>query len=100
MSAQSNVDAEFTPADSYPFKCAVCGHGQRAKPSISMKMGENHGHGSCVKCGEFLHLSIAPDLRGEVMVSERWDDFVRRETAPEDLPRLRSSATPPAAGRE
>jgi len=65
---------------SYDFVCCNCGHKQWAKPSMMMlSFGMNQGHGSCLKCGKFLHLEIEEGLDGENMISELWDDFVKKK---------------------
>ena len=64
----------------YNFVCCNCGYKQSAKPSIMMVgFGINTGHGSCLKCKKFLHLEIEGGLDGEKMVSELWDDFLKKE---------------------
>jgi len=59
----------------YPFVCSVCGHEQNARPSIFMRMGINSGHGSCMSCGTFLHLEIAPD--NTHIISKPHDEWLR-----------------------
>ena len=64
---------------SYDFTCSNCGHEQWAKPSMMMtQFGINSGSGSCLKCGEFLHLEIEGGIDGENMISMLWDDFLKK----------------------
>lgn len=64
----------------YDFICCNCGTKLWANPSMSMTaFGRNSGTGSCLKCGEFLHLEIEGGLDGENMISMLWDDFLKRE---------------------
>ena len=63
----------------YDFICCACGYEQWAKPSIMMiGFGKNSGCGSCLNCNQFLHLEIEGGLDGERMVSELWDDHLKR----------------------
>ena len=63
---------------SYDFVCCNCGYEQWAKPSMSMTaLGRNSGCGSCLKCGEFVHLEIEGGIDGENMISKLWDDFLK-----------------------
>lgn len=65
--------------EKYDFKCAKCGYEQWAKPSMMMtEAGINSGHGSCLECGEFLHLEIEGGLDGENMISILWEDFLKQ----------------------
>lgn len=61
--------------DKYPFTCPECGAEQVAEPSMLMGMGINEGHGSCLKCHEFLHLEIIP---GGQMKAVPWEDYVEQ----------------------
>lgn len=63
--------------DKYKFNYAACGAELTAKPSFSMQLGINSGHGTCLKCKSFLHLMIDSDLDGDKMASEKWDDFIK-----------------------
>ncbi len=64
----------------YNFKCCSCNHEQSAAPSIMMTgFGMNQGHGSCLKCGQFLHLEIEGGLDGDNMVSKLWDDYLKEQ---------------------
>ena len=66
--------------EKYDFVCCSCGYEQWAKPSIMMVgFGMNQGHGSCLKCKEFLHLEIKGGLDGEKMISMKWDDYLKKE---------------------
>ncbi len=66
----------------YEFICPKCGYKQWAKPSTMMTgFGMNSGHGNCLKCKEFLHLEIEGGLNGEKMISEFWDDFLKKHKA-------------------
>ena len=66
--------------EKYDFICCNCGYEQWAKPSMMMtQFGENSGHGGCLKCKEFLHLEIEGGIDGENMISELWDDFLKRK---------------------
>lgn len=58
----------------YNFTCPNCIYEQSADTSISMRMGYNSGHGSCMNCGVFLHLEITPDLQGNMMEATMWGD--------------------------
>lgn len=69
----------------YNFKCHSCGQEQSASPSISMRMGMNHGHGSCMKCKTFLHLEIIDDMHGSEMKAILWEDYLKKnEDKPKD----------------
>ena len=71
---------KFKFKERYNFKCIKCGYELWAKPSICMTgFGMNSGHGSCLRCGEFLHLRIKGGLKGKTMISERWDDFLKKQ---------------------
>lgn len=64
----------------YDFECPKCGAKLWAKPSMMMTcFGRNSGCGSCLDCGEFLHLEIEGDLKGEKMKAIPWNDFLKRE---------------------
>jgi len=64
----------------YDFICCNCGAKLWARPSIMMTgFGRNQGHGSCMDCGEFLHLEIEGELDGDNMISMLWDDFLKKE---------------------
>ena len=78
MEAKQELKREYFKK-SYDFVCCKCGYKQWAKPSMMMTaFGMNRGHGSCLKCKEFLHLEIDGGLDGENMVSELWDDFLKK----------------------
>lgn len=63
----------------YDFICAKCEHEQWAAPSIMMTgFGMNRGHGSCLNCKTALHLEITPDIYGNKMVSEIWDEWLKQ----------------------
>ncbi|MBE2200494.1 MAG: hypothetical protein IAE79_17900 [Anaerolinea sp.] len=68
-------DYEVLPV--YGFVCCSCGHEQAARPSLMMQFGENSGAGTCLACGEFLHLSIDEDAG--IMVAEAWDSWLEKE---------------------
>ena len=64
----------------YDFVCCNCGHEQWARPSMMMtQFGMNQGHGSCLKCKEFLHLEIEGGIDGDQMISILWDDYLKKE---------------------
>lgn len=44
----------------YPVKCP-CGHSFQITPSIIMRLGLNSAAGSCARCREVLHFTIALD---------------------------------------
>lgn len=70
----------------YNFKCPECGHEQSAAPSISMNMGRNHGHGSCMKCKTFLHLEIIDDMHGSEMKAILWNKYLKNNDSRISLP--------------
>ena len=79
MGAKQLLQREYFK-EKYNFICCNCGYDQSAKPSIMMKgFGMNSGHGDCLNCGEFLHLEIEGGLDGEKMVSELWDNFLKKQ---------------------
>ena len=58
--------------EAYPFTCPVCGEEQMARPSLFMQTGMmNSGAGTCLHCGTYLHLKIAPEK--DRMIAEDWD---------------------------
>ncbi len=62
----------------YNFTCCNCDYKQTAKPSLMMTgFGMNSGHGSCLKCEEFLHLEIKGGIDGSIMISKLWEDFLK-----------------------
>jgi len=64
----------------YDFVCCNCGAELWAEPSIMMTgFGLNRGHGTCLKCKKFLHLEIEGGLDGENMISELWEDFLKKQ---------------------
>jgi len=64
----------------YDFTCPTCGATLWAKPSMMMtEFGINSGTGSCLKCKTFLHLEIVPDIYGEEMKAEKWDNYLERQ---------------------
>ncbi len=78
METKQKLQREYFK-EKYNFICCNCGYEQGVKPSIMMTgFGINSGHGSCLSCGEFLHLEIEGGLDGENMVSELWDDFLKK----------------------
>lgn len=68
---------EIVLLDAYPFTCPTCGDEQMAKPSLIMRdFKMNIGHGSCLECGTFLHLEIAPE--NDRMIAQDWDDYMEK----------------------
>ena len=60
----------------YNFVCANCGHEMSAAPSLSMRCGDNFGAASCKNCGTYLHVKITPDIFGEEMKSESYEQYL------------------------
>jgi hypothetical protein len=65
--------------EKYPFNCPKCGAKLSAGPSLSMRFGINSGHGSCLGCKLFLHLTIDPDLTGETMIAEPFSEYLEKK---------------------
>ena len=66
--------------ESYDCKCIKCGKTIPVKPSMMMtEFGMNEGCGTCTHCKSFLSLEITPDIFGEEMKSEIWNDFLKRK---------------------
>lgn len=71
---------EIVLLDAYPFTCPACEHEQMARPSLFMETGMmNSGAGSCLECGLFLHLEIAPE--NDRMIAEDWDKWLEKNDA-------------------
>ena len=63
----------------YDFNCPKCPKQLWASPSIMMTgFGENSGHGTCPDCKTFFHLEIEGGLDGEKMISEVWDEWMKK----------------------
>lgn len=63
----------------YDCTCAACGAEFQFRPSISMSLGMNRGHGTCHKCKAFLHLEITDEENAKGR-SQLWDDYLKKET--------------------
>jgi len=76
----------------YDFICAKCGEEMWIAPSMMMtQFGLNQGHGSCLKCKTFLHLEITPDIYGEEMISQIWDEWLKDHNQQESKKRSEGS---------
>lgn len=62
----------------YDCTCAKCGAEFQFRPSISMNLGINRGHGTCHKCKAFLHLEIIDETTGQGR-SQLWDEYLEKE---------------------
>ena len=70
--------SRLTFKESYAFICCECKHKMFARPSLMMtELGINSGNGRCTKCGLFLHLEIYPDIKGENMISKKFEDYLK-----------------------
>jgi len=85
MTTEAQPSAQAAPIklfELYVFSCAACGKILAGKPSYPMHHGINTANGYCPGCGAFLHIQIAPDLQGCIMVSEPYSAYLAR-TYPE-----------------
>jgi len=63
----------------YPARCQ-CGCAMLVRPSLSMQHGINSGHGSCLDCKAFLHLTL--NEAGTEIETEPWADYEARGFKP------------------
>jgi NAD-dependent SIR2 family protein deacetylase len=64
----------------YPCTCIKCGKEFDVAPSWTMtEFGMNSGSGTCTGCKTYLKLTIHPDLFGETMKSEIFDEWLESQ---------------------
>ena len=61
----------------YPLMCCQCGIVLKCVKSPLMLKGENSGHISCPYCGTLLHVKIHPDINGNAMRCQKFQDFCK-----------------------
>lgn len=66
--------------------CPVCGKENWICKSIAMEMGINTGHGACLGCKTFLHITFNPER--QEMDLERFEDYEKSQKARDDVDKI------------
>lgn len=70
----------------YKGVCPVCGKENWICKSIAMEMGINTGHGACLGCKTFLHITFNPER--QEMDLERFEDYEKSQKARDDVDKI------------
>lgn len=70
----------------YKGVCPVCGKENWICKSIAMEMGINTGHGACLGCKTFLHITFNPER--QEMELERFEDYEKSQKARDDVDKI------------
>lgn len=70
----------------YKGVCPVCGKENWICKSIAMEMGINTGHGACLGCKTFLHITFNPER--QEMDLEKFEDYQGSKKARDDVDKI------------
>ena len=85
--AQDTQSKEYEDARKrYKGVCPVCGKENWICKSIEMEMGINTGHGACLGCKTFLHITFNPER--QEMDLKRFEDYEKSQKARDDVDKI------------